>query len=85
MGASLKLKTAQAETCCRPCESQPHESITGVSDLSESVAALIGSADASEGNWHFNEIPEKSICTSLLCPFSVINYSTTGRGDLKLF
>lgn len=71
------------DLCCCPCESQPHESITAASDLSGSVAALIGSADAPVGNRHFNEIPEKSICTSLLCPFSVINYSTTGRGDLK--
>lgn len=52
MGASLKSKTAQAETCCCPCESQPQESITGVSDMSGSVAALIGSADVSGGNWH---------------------------------
>lgn len=69
MGASLKLKSAQAETCCCPCEPQPSESITGVSDVSGSVAAFIGSVDASEGKWHFNEIPEKSICTYLLCPF----------------
>lgn len=57
MRSSFKLKTAQAETCCCPCVPQPSESITGVSDVSGSVAALIGSVHASEGKWHFNEIP----------------------------
>jgi len=69
-GSVCKIENGSSRDLCYcSCESQLHESITAASDLSGSVAALIGSADTPGGNRHFNEIPEKSICTSLPCPF----------------
>lgn len=66
MGASVKLKMAQAETCVAVPVSPSPMNLLPLHQICLGVWLL--SSDQ-RGNQHFNEIPEKSICTSLPCPF----------------